>query len=248
MNFSKIVRMFEKGSVCVCGQRGDGKDMLMANVVCRRKLPYVSNVNYRDKGFNKLEPQLLDCGMNTYQNFISGDINYYEYPYEDGTDIYISDVGVYYPSQYCNELNKRYPYFPTFLALSRHLGDANVHINVQNFNRAWDKIREQSDLYVYCLGCHVFFGKTKWLPRCMKRLVFQRVRIYEKAESCEARVPRYRGIMCVPFSQTWQMQRIRENEYYVQHGQIKELTLIYFNRSNYNTRIFKEMLKNGKKT
>lgn len=67
----------------------------------------------------------------------------YEYPYPDGTDIYIADAGIYFPSQFCNELNRDYKYFPTFMALTRHLGEANVHFNVQNLNRVWDKIRSK---------------------------------------------------------------------------------------------------------
>lgn len=35
----KIVKMFENGSVSVFGLRGKGKDLLTANVVCRRKSP-----------------------------------------------------------------------------------------------------------------------------------------------------------------------------------------------------------------
>jgi hypothetical protein len=49
MRFKKIIRMFEDGNVCVTGLRGRGKDMLMSNVVVRRKKPYVSNVDYKGK-------------------------------------------------------------------------------------------------------------------------------------------------------------------------------------------------------
>lgn len=40
MSLRKIIKLFDKGNVMVCGLRGDGKDMLMSNVVQRRKKPY----------------------------------------------------------------------------------------------------------------------------------------------------------------------------------------------------------------
>ena len=51
MRLKKDNNMFRDGNVCVTGLRGRGKDMLVANVVLRRKaqrkpLPYVSNVDY----------------------------------------------------------------------------------------------------------------------------------------------------------------------------------------------------------
>lgn len=46
MRLKKIIKMFEKGNVCVCGLKGSGKDMLFANVVNRRMKPYVSNTEY----------------------------------------------------------------------------------------------------------------------------------------------------------------------------------------------------------
>ena len=236
MKFKKIVARFKKGSVCVVGLRGKGKDMLIANVVARRKGRYISNVDYtQDERYIPFVAENFDVGGNTYRNFISGKVKKYVYPYEDGVDIYLSDIGVYYPSQYCNELNKYYPQMPVMMALIRQIGDANFHFNVQNLNRAWDKMREQSELYITCLGCKVFFGK----------IVVQKVRFHEKAESCENRIPLYRGLPCVPFSQTWQMQRIRRNEYYVQHGKIEEHILIYVNKSKYDTRIFKRILEEG---
>ena len=130
----KIIKLFEAGNVSVCGLRGRGKDMLFSNVAVRRKLPYVCNTNYGGEHipFNPLD---YDCGGNTYENFLTGKVFYYKYPHCDGTDVYISDAGVYFPSQYNGELNKRYGYISTFMALSRHLGECNVHFNAQNLNR-----------------------------------------------------------------------------------------------------------------
>lgn len=234
MNLRKILKLFDSGNVCVTGLRGRGKDLLMSNVVVRRRKPYVCNVDYGGD-WHFFQPMDYDCGRNTYCSFISGSVKPYVYPWADGTDIYISDAGVYFPSQYCNELNRDYGYFSTFMALSRHLGDCNVHFNVQNLNRCWDKIREQSDTYIMCNGCHVLFG----------RLVFQRVTLYELYDSAVKRVPPFR-LRCPLLNPDRRFQwEMAKNSYDVAHGSIKPKLLIYWHRSDYNTRFFKELLQNG---
>lgn len=228
----KIIKLFNKGNVSVCGLRGTGKDMLFANVAIRRGLPYVSNTDYGGQ-FIPFDPSVLDC-RNTYRDFISGTLSPYVYPYADGTDFYIADGGIYFPSQYQGDLCKQYGYLSTFMALSRHLGDCNVHYNVQNLNRMWDKIREQSDIYIRCCWCKVIFG-----------IVLQKVVIYEKYESAVNRVPPFR--LPRPWlnpdrMQTWEIQK---QNYDISHGTVKPRLLIYRNRSQYNTRVFKEMLANA---
>lgn len=234
----KILKLFDDGNVCVCGLRGRGKDMLMSNVVVRRKLPYVSNVDYGGE-FHRLDLQLLDCGKNTYDNFIKGDIKYYEFPYPDYTDIYISDVGVYFPAQYCNELNRKYGHVPTYLALSRQLGQSNTHINVQALNRAWDKLREQSDIYIMCNSCRVLFNG---------KLVLQVVTLYEKYESAVARVPPYRPPRGYFGRDSKVHVALEKQRYMITWGKIQRRLLIYRNKSNYDTRLFREMLRNGKRS
>ena len=231
MRFSKIVRMFKRGNVAVCGLRGRGKDMLMSNVVVRRRKPYISNVDYGGK-FNELDFSAIDCGKNTYNDFILGTLKPYTFPYPDGTDVYISDVGVYLPAQYCNELNKRYPYLPVFMALSRHLGKCNVHYNVQALPRAWDKLREQVDQYIDCRSCICLFGK----------IVIQHIRIYERYESCVNHVPPLRVGFHIKPDMT---SEILQANYLASHGVIKSKWLFYINRSKYDTRRFKTLLEGG---
>lgn len=227
--------MFDRGNVCVCGLRGRGKDMLIANVIWRRKLPYISNVDYGGHRY-VFRPSEFDCGKNTYKDFLNGTIKHYEYPYPDGVDIYVSDAGIYFPSQHQGELVRDYPFFATFQALTRQLGDCNFHINVQNLNRLWDKIREQSDMYIMCNGCIVLFG-----------YVFQLVTIYELYDSAAKRVPpfRIRRPLFNP-DRRFQWEMAYQN-YLISHGEIKQRLLIYKNLSNYDTRIFKAVLSNGTK-
>lgn len=234
MRFKKIIKIFEDGNTCVTGLKGRGKDMLCANVAKRRKLPYISNVNYGGN-YMPLRLDLLDCGGNTYRNFINGDIKYYEFPYADGTDVYISDVGVYFPSQYNNQLDKEFANVPIYSALSRQVGCSNIHINVQNLGRAWLKLREMSDCYILCRRCIYCLG-----------FVFQQVTIYDNHDSCQARRKPFRA----PFTLSPKMRdtiKLQKVNYDAQYGDIKNGVLFYRNRSKYNTRIFKEMLENGKK-
>lgn len=227
----KIIKLFESGNVCVSGLRGRGKDMLFANVVTRRELPYVSNTDYGGE-FIKFEPMQFDCGGNTYENFLDDKIYPYVYPYEDGTDIYIPDAGIYFPSQYCNMLNRDYGFFSTFMALSRHLGQCNVHFNVQNLNRVWDKIREQSDIYIMCNWCKVFFGK----------IVLQSVTVYEKYDSAVNRVPPYKKPKVRLNEDRRLTVNMEKQRYRITYGEIKRRTLLYVNKSDYDTRVFKSML------
>lgn len=232
-----IISLFKQGNVCVTGLRGRGKDMLMANVIARKKQDYVSNIDYACFNLSHIPLDLnkLDLGGNKYDDFIKGTVKAYKYPYPENRDIYISDVGVYFPAQYCNELNRQYQEFPYFMALSRQLGNANVHINVQNLNRAWDKIREQSDNYIYCRWCI-------YIP--FIRLVIQRVTVYDKYESCLNRVKPFRtSVPLFGSSDAKARVRIEKDKFNQQNGNIKGRTLIYFNRSHYNTRHFKDLME-----
>lgn len=228
----KMIKLFRAGNVLVTGLRGRGKDMLIANVVVRRKLPYVSNVDYGGENF-PLDLMDFDCGRNTYRNFITGKINPYYFPYPDGTDIYISDAGVYFPAQCCNELNRDYGFFSTFMALSRQLGECNVHINVQNLNRCWDKIREQSDIYVTCNRCVVFFRK----------FVCETVTIYDKYESCLNRVPPFKPPKVRMNNDRRVTVQLAKQSYEMTHGKIQRRKLWFINKSDYDTRVFKKMLE-----
>lgn len=230
-----IKNLFKKHSVSISGAKGTGKDMLFGNVIARRRSRYyISNTDYmiKRKKFIKLNLDKFMTG-NRYDNFIRGTIAPYVYPYPDDIDIYISDCGIYFPSQYNGELNKQFKEFPTFMALSRHLGNCYVHTNCQALNRVWDKIREQSDRFINCRKCIV-----------LGRLVFQHVRIYERRDSAENEIP--------PFRSTFTMNKDKRERqfqekcaYDNQHGLIKSKWLIYWNKTNYNTRMFKEMLENG---
>lgn len=231
-----MIRFFEDGNVCVCGLRGRGKDMLMANVVVRRSLPYVSNIDYGcdHHEFNYSD---FDCGRNTYVEFISGDVRQYEYPFDDGTDVYLSDAGIYFPSQFCSDLNRKFQYMPVFQAISRHVGNCNFHFNTQNLNRVWDKIREQSDIYILCRRCIVIGS-----------VVLQLVTVYDKYQSAVDRQKPFRVPLPLLANKEMRLQHsIMKAQFEATHGSIKNMFLVYRNKSTYDTRRFKKMLEEGRK-
>ena len=236
MGFGAIQRLFKNGSVCVTGMRGTGKDMLMANVACRRP-HHISNVEYGD-GYIPLNFDSLNI-QNDNHALVSGKITPYVYPYPSGVDIFISDVGIYFPSQFNDHLNKRYPTLPYFLALSRQLGpDVNVHINTQNLGRCWLMLREQSAVYLRCVWCKVF-GK----------IVIQRVVVYDKYESCVNRADPFWYPSCPTFASS-EERRLHSNNkrmalqrYRETHGSVKSMILIYRNKSTYDTHYFRTLLK-----
>lgn len=231
MNIRKVIKLFKRGNCCITGLRGTGKDMLTSNVIIRRKKPYLSNVNYGGK-YIPLDFKELDVG-NSYDNFISSKINKFIYPYEK-CDVYVSDAGIYFPSQYNNQLDKKYEGLAEFQALSRHLGDSNFHINVQSLNRVWNKIREQSETYIRCNWCKVLFSK----------LVIQKITIYEKYESCLNNVHpnRIKPPSLLAKKEVRQQYDFYRDNFNNTHGKIKSLLLIYINKSNYDTRRFKTLL------
>lgn len=233
-----VFSLFKKGNVIVTGLRGTGKDMLFGNVIARRKQPYVSNVDYSCKRSVYLPLRISDLDVpDTCENFIFNHFVEYNYPYPEKVDIYISDGGVYFPSQYQGQLCKEFEGLPYFQALSRHLGNCNFHVNVQNLNRLWDKIREQSDLYIRCISCRV-----------LGKLVIQKVIYYDKYEACLSRVEPYVHIKA-PLTLSSKVRaeyKARDaqlfREFRERNGTVKKYTLIYFNKSKYDTRLFKSLL------
>lgn len=239
MRFKKVVNMFENGNVSVSGLRGRGKDVLMSNVIARRKQPYICNVDYNVKAdYIPLDLNALDC-KNTYLNFITGRFNKYTYPYADKVDVYVSDAGIYFPSQYSSQLDKQFTSLSVYQAISRHLGDCNFHHNAQNLNRVWNKIREQSDIYIRCNKCIVLFGK----------IVIQSITVYDKYQSCVDNVEPYKHIKPPMFcnQETKAQYLARDEVLYRQfcnsYGKIKTSLLIYINKAKFDSRFIKKMLE-----
>jgi len=233
-NFKFVRRLFEDHSVSVTGMKGTGKDLIFGNVIYWRKKAYVSNMDYGGKYFY-LDYDKLDCGGNTYENFVSGDINFYTWEYPVACDVYISDAGIYFPAQYNAELNRKYKQVPTFMALSRQIAKVKVHTNQQNLSRVWDKIREHSDMYINCNKCFYFLG-----------LVFQVVTIYDKAESCQNRVNPCRVSVPLFNAQAKMQARTYRDNFFNTHGTVKRKILFYVNHSKHDSYRFGNLMRQGR--
>lgn len=157
----KLIEYFDKTSVIVYGCKGSGKDLLFQKVIyLKRKEKYMSNNNY---GYKYLQEPIKELSTypNTFEAFINGTIKKIQKNDEwEDVDYYISDVGIYMPSQYNGLLNKNYPTLPVFYAISRHLYNNNIHINSQYLTRAWNLLREQADKFIHVLKTHKI---GKWL-------------------------------------------------------------------------------------
>lgn len=228
-DWSYVKRCFYEGNVVVCGLRGRGKDVLFSLIINSSKSKYISNIDYTgDSRYIKFKLEDINVGGNNFINFISGDIRPYTYPYPDGIDYFLSDGGIYFPSQEFVRLNKLVPCVPVFQAISRHLGDCNFHVNVQNLNRLWDKIREQADNYIYCRRCKVLFGK----------IVFLHAYVYDRYQSCVDRVKPMKRRM-------GKKSRIEYEKFTGTYGIIRKVKLIKLLRHNYDSRRFKKLLEEG---
>ena len=146
---ARIKGAFEHGSVIVYGRKGYGKDILFQYIINQRKKRYFSNLNYGGD-YHHIDMTEMELGDNSCHNFISGDIKQVEKNNAlEGCDIYLSDSGVYLPSQFDSYLHKVYPSLPISYALSRHLWNNGIHCNAQALGRIWKSLREQADYYVF---------------------------------------------------------------------------------------------------
>ena len=145
---ARIKSAFENGNVIVSGRKGYGKDVLFNAVINWRKKAYLSNLNYGGN-YNSFLIKELELTPNKYDNFIKGNIEKVnKNPRFEKTDIYISDSGVYLPSQMDYLLHKTYPSLPITYALNRHLYDNGIHCNAQRIERIWKALREQADYFI----------------------------------------------------------------------------------------------------
>lgn len=147
--FRYIVDNFKKSNVVVAGKKGTGKDLIFNKVINRRNDYHYCNIPMGDK--NKIiSLKAVSVEPNTYKDFINENVTRINRTFYEKKDIYISDGGVYLPSYMDAVLYKTYPSMPIFYALSRHLYENNIHVNVQNYNRLWKALREQADFFVTC--------------------------------------------------------------------------------------------------
>lgn len=231
---------YNSGNLSISGVKGSGKDVLTGNIIARSKRKYISNIDYtKDDRFIPLE--LLKFNINnTYENFISGYINKYVYPYDDKINVYISDAGNYFPCQYDSQLNKKYPFLASWASLQRQLGLSVLTMNSQSHSRVWKILREQCcDHFIRCDRCIVLFGK----------IVFATYYYYDKEQSCLDRVKpcRIRKPLLAS-SETKMNVEMYLDKFYNTYGNVEKHWYICWNKSKHDSRAFKTMLEKGSGT
>jgi hypothetical protein len=236
-----LAKFFSMGSVIVFGSKGRGKDLIFQKVInVRKKKCYCcsllnpendSQVFSYGKYSMPLPISLFKMGENSFTDIIENRIKKFHSTLLEGCDYYISDGGIYLPSQADSLLSKMYPSFPIAFALSRQWWLMNIHINAQSLNRIWVKLREQADIYIK--ACGVFklpFG-----------LLFK-VRYYENVESAQKSLKPLK----IPHKMLKMMDKqevkMAKEQYDATHGVIEERYLWLWKKDIfYDTRYFKDI-------
>lgn len=222
INKNFLKKVFNNGSVIVYGKKGSGKDILFNYIINTRK-EYNATMPYKQKGYNHTEISQLSCDM-TYEDFIIGNYKKHLESFKDNVDTFLTDVGVFLPSQYDSYLHKKYPSFPVFYALSRQLYNMNIHANAQALDRIWKPLREQADYYIKTL-------KTIKIPFAF--ITYYRFYDMYSSALSDVRVLK-RGIIFK--SEVGSVHQANT-------GEIKEGFIIQLKRSvKYDTRYFRKLL------
>lgn len=223
-----VVSAFKRNNVIVFGHKGTGKDLIFNKVINERKKKCYGNIPYNEK-FSEYKPiSYLNVSPNTYTNFLEDKITVIDKQIDEDVDYYLSDGGVYLPSQYEKDLCRKYPSLPIFYALSRQLGHMNIHCNTQALNRLWDKLREQADYYIKCrrtfnLG---FFLVTKAIA-------------YEEYETAKQGVLPYKRPLIFASAET----RANEDQFKSTYGEVRYVYIAQLKKNiHYDTRHFHKIL------
>lgn len=224
---TRIKKAFIEGSVMVSGRKRFGKDILFQTIINARKEPYFANYDYGGD-YTHITMKELCLGDNTYNNFINGNVNKIEkYNKLEGHDVYISDAGIYLPSQADALLHKCYPSLPITYALSGHLYANGIHCNTQRLDRVWKALREQADYFVLMR------------KRCLKLPFFIVLFTteYTKYDSALQELSPMKNTLFNKYS------KAEQNLYKAKHGFIKDGLIIVSKRSlHYDTRAFHKIL------
>lgn len=163
----KWLKMINKSNTIIFGYKGTGKDVLMQKLYnMKNGKKKISNIPYNSKFYNvesyDFKYKHFAIG-NTYANFLEDKYNIQEKNnYFENSTMYISDAGLGLGNFNDSLLRKFYNDLPTYFALSRHLYNQNIILNVQDLDRLWTAIEEQQELYVRCVQVQNFIF---WL-RC----------------------------------------------------------------------------------
>lgn len=177
-----LVDTFQNSNVIVFGKKGSGKDVLFATVIHLTPGLHYANMPYNAKTLVLKSLRALGVGGNTYKDIVNGTITKYPDPFIPGLPIFISDGAVYFGSQNNSEIDSMFPELAIYEALSRQLGQHQIHVNTQALGRLYIKMREQADVFIKCLETY----------DCGRFLIVDAIS-YDKYASADAGLSPYEG-------------------------------------------------------
>jgi len=225
-----IIHNFKKCNVVVAGKKGTGKDLIFNKVINKRHDHYYSNIKYGGK-CKVISLKAVSVMPNTYKDFINENVTKISRTFREKKDIYISDGGIFLPSYMDSTLYKTYPSMPIYYALSRHLYNHNLHVNVQNYERLWKALREQADFFITCKKTIKIFG-----------IFFTKCITYDKLQSA------MQGLLPIKSRFLNKYSKAEVDLFNSQNGEIKSGWVIQFKHNiHYDTRAFEKVILKGRR-
>lgn len=223
---------FENMNTITYGHKGTGKDLVTDKVIHHRNEHYYANIPYSCEYLHLIKDfREVSCEPNDYKALVSGNIIKTKHKFIEGADIYISDMGVYFPSYMDSTLYKLYPSMPVLYALDRQLYSQNIHFNTQSLERGWKALREQADFFVRC-------KRTYHLPF----VLITSVVTYTKYKSALEELEPIKSRMLNKYS------KAEVDLYNANNGDIRHGLVIRLKRTiKYDTRYFEKKLLKGKR-
>lgn len=228
-----ILGVFASGNVIAEGTKGTGKDLLFSFVAGTK--PHYANIVYNE---NTVLRQISDfnCEPNNYENLLDGNYEICEKQNAEGYDYFISDGGISLACHLDTILKNRYPSFPIYYALVRHLTNSSIHVNAQSFMRIWKPLREQAESFFHCNYTRIF--RILGVKIAKTELIY-----YSTSKGAEAHVlPVKVGLFAS------EAEKAYAAEHYARYGEVRSLTLWQvLLKKSYDSRIYHEYLY-GKKS
>lgn len=222
-----LLYAFKKNNVIVYGKKGTGKDLIFNYAINHRRAKCSSNIQFNKKYCDIQNISDFELKSITYNDLIDNTFDKQDKTFTEKKDFYISDAGIYLPSQYSALLDKKYKSFPIVYALSRHLGQFNIHANAQALGRVWNKLREQADSFISCRKTYKIFGFL--ITKCI---------YYDKYESANSNLLPFRA-----GSLSSKEKKALKAQFEATNGVIRTLYIVQRKRSiKYDTRAFHEII------
>ena len=222
-----ILDAFNKNNVIVYGRKGCGKDLVFNYVINKRKRRCRSNIQFNDKYCIKTPIDYLELDGIDFTRLIDNNVIPVQKKLEEKVDYFLSDGGIYLPSQYTSYLDKQYKSLPITYALSRHLAEMNIHINTQALGRPWNKLREQADTYIRCVKTFKVLG-----------FLITKMYAYDKYESAQSNL--------LPFKASGlssKQKKALKEQFRATNGIIRTCYIVQFKRRiKYDTRALHEVI------